>query len=700
MHQRRSDAASGRRPGSLAGQRPPPDADGRAGVRPPRVRGEHRSVGPAGLRRPHVLLSRRPPRAVALARSGRTRPRHPGSVGIGRDVRAGRGGPGGLLANLLASLDLAFTGGAPSCQADVGRRYVDLVDGRRQSPRGSLPRLHDRAAGRPGARDRRGRDTAAHLVTFRDWIRDYAAAHPQVRFVNVTGAGPAASRHGGRIEAGTPTISPLPCRPRTPRSIADTVRSVRAGAARQADKADVLARLSGASPLALLEGHAEPSAAAARLVVADLTNRIVSSATDAAAAAARRPRSPLRRRRPMPASRSGCRRRTRVARHRSESPGRVRSRGTAGSRARARASGRCARSGANATAAGSGRDAGGTIPGCTRRCLVRRAGGGPGPVAIRRTTARRERDRRAARRAQERRLADRARSAALRLLHDARRPPRRGHRDGTGSGRVFASSRTGRPGLAYLAMGSRGGGGARCRRRDRPFRELRARLVPAAPPDPARQWRPAGVARRGGSVRKGERRHGGPLPPRSRRDAGGDRPAHARSCDARPAAGRAGGAERLPSVRATRALEAGGLVSHAGAALVGDAGAPGPHRWRPARLPPRHAPERHAGTPDHLRRVRQLHRRRARAPRSRRGLAATDRRRDRLRPERPGGLELGWRKSSAVPPGARRASAGLGAPRGADAGPRRRRGLGRRRHAGRPLAMARGERSGTRRVGP
>ncbi len=68
-------------------------------------------------------------------------------------------------------------------------------------------------------------------------------------------------------------------------TIADTVRRVRAGAARQAGEADVLARLSGASPLALLEGHAEPSAAAARLAVAGLTNRIVASATGSAAAA-------------------------------------------------------------------------------------------------------------------------------------------------------------------------------------------------------------------------------------------------------------------------------------------------------------------------------------------------------------------------------------------------------------------------------
>ncbi len=97
---------------------------------------------------------------------------------------------------LFAGLDLAFTGGAPYCRQTsvddtwtwwtaAGDRLEDLY----RAYTTARPVVLERAI--EGGETR----TAAHLVTFRDWIRDYAAAHPHVRFVNVTGAG---ILHGGR----------------------------------------------------------------------------------------------------------------------------------------------------------------------------------------------------------------------------------------------------------------------------------------------------------------------------------------------------------------------------------------------------------------------------------------------------------------------------------------------------------------------
>jgi hypothetical protein len=184
---------------------------------------------------------------------------------------------------LFAGLDLAFTGGAPYCRqtalddiwtwwAAAGDRLEDLY-GAYTTAR---PVVLERAIEGGDTR------TAAHLVTFRDWIRDYAAARPHVRFVNVTGAG---ILHGTGIEAGSLADLASVMQTANAPTVADTVRGIRAAARPTAREADVIARLSRVSPLELLQGHSEPSAAAARIAVAELTNRTVSAATDPAAAA-------------------------------------------------------------------------------------------------------------------------------------------------------------------------------------------------------------------------------------------------------------------------------------------------------------------------------------------------------------------------------------------------------------------------------
>src|SRR6185436_11387632 len=66
-----------------------------------------------------------------------------------------------------------------------------------------------------------------------------------------------------------------------------TLRGIRAAARPRANAADVVARLSRAPALALLEGHSEAAAAAGRLAVGELIERIVTSPPGSAAPAAR-----------------------------------------------------------------------------------------------------------------------------------------------------------------------------------------------------------------------------------------------------------------------------------------------------------------------------------------------------------------------------------------------------------------------------
>ncbi|HWJ54969.1 MAG TPA: hypothetical protein VNR90_02110, partial [Vicinamibacterales bacterium] len=173
---------------------------------------------------------------------------------------------------VFAGLDLAFTRGQPYCrhtplddlwtwQVAAGDRIEDLWAAHRRW-RPTVP-----------ARAIEGGDTetVAHLVAFRDWIRDYAAARPHIRFVNATGAG---ILHGTGIE-----VAPLDDLARALGAangpdVAETVGQVRSSARPPAQAAGVLARVTAASPLDLLDGHSDPRAAAERIGLADVLERI------------------------------------------------------------------------------------------------------------------------------------------------------------------------------------------------------------------------------------------------------------------------------------------------------------------------------------------------------------------------------------------------------------------------------------------
>lgn len=187
---------------------------------------------------------------------------------------------------VFAGLDLAFTRGQTYCRhtplddlwtwrVAAGDRIEDLW----AAHRNARPIVMERAI--------EGGDTqtAAHLIAFRDWIRDYAAARPHIRFVNATGAG---ILHGTGIEVGSPGDLATSLRtPKTP-GITETVPRVRPRALPSAQQAGVIERVASASPLDLLAGHSAPQAAAERLDVAGM-QRVATVRTAPAAVALRQP---------------------------------------------------------------------------------------------------------------------------------------------------------------------------------------------------------------------------------------------------------------------------------------------------------------------------------------------------------------------------------------------------------------------------
>jgi hypothetical protein len=187
---------------------------------------------------------------------------------------------------VFAGLDLAFTRGQPYCrytplddlwawQVAAGHRLEDLWEAHRRW----RPMVLE------GAVEGGDTPTAAHLITFRDWIRDYATARPHVRFVNGTGAG---ILHGAGIDVAT-LDEVLAAAPVTGTAdIAGIVARIRAGAGQPVEPSTVLARLMSAPPLDLLAGHAAPQAAAGRVDWQELWKRVASQ--DVAPAAASQPR--------------------------------------------------------------------------------------------------------------------------------------------------------------------------------------------------------------------------------------------------------------------------------------------------------------------------------------------------------------------------------------------------------------------------
>ncbi len=102
----------------------------------------------------------------------------------------------GCPAVAFAGLDLAYTAGRPYCRGTVFEEAWawEITRGRTLQEHWDMVR-----STRPEVdeRDVHGNLTksAAHLLAFRDWIRETTAAHPGVRFANGTGAGVLHGRH-------------------------------------------------------------------------------------------------------------------------------------------------------------------------------------------------------------------------------------------------------------------------------------------------------------------------------------------------------------------------------------------------------------------------------------------------------------------------------------------------------------------------
>jgi hypothetical protein len=96
----------------------------------------------------------------------------------------------GCRAVAFAGLDLAYTGGQPYCRGTYFEELWawEIVRGKTLEEYWDAMRARRPIIDEP---DVHGRTTASadHLLAFRDWIREVAAAHPTVRFANTTGAG-------------------------------------------------------------------------------------------------------------------------------------------------------------------------------------------------------------------------------------------------------------------------------------------------------------------------------------------------------------------------------------------------------------------------------------------------------------------------------------------------------------------------------
>ena len=330
---------------------------------------------------------------------------------------------------VFAGLDLGVH--ARPARTAATRRSTTAGRGRwpRASPRGPVGGCIE--APRPIVMERaiEGGDTptAAHLVTFRDWIRDYATARPHLRFVNGTGAG---ILHGAGIDV---------------EGLSDLTSAMprRADAGHHRDHA-------GASGTVPLRRPRKPTSCRAspahRLSISSRgiqcrrqrrngrLRRVGGSDRRVA-----RP-GPRHRRRNggwAPAIRQGRRR----AHHsgypmpraalRALDPGHRETFDDIGQPDPARAReclGVALDALRNVLLQDLRCDAGGHVPRSPGGCVGRRPGRGPGRLAARRSPARRDCHRRTARGAPERRVADKARRPALRILQGARRSSRRSHR--------------------------------------------------------------------------------------------------------------------------------------------------------------------------------------------------------------------------------------------------------------------------------
>ena len=597
---------------------------------------------------------------------------------------------------IFAGLDLAFTRGQNYCRHtpldDLWTWRVaagDRLDDLWAAHRNARPIVMERAI--EGGET----PTAAHLVAFRDWIRDYAAARPHIRFVNGTGAGILRGT-GIEIAALGDLATSIPTT-KTP-DITQTVSRIRAAARPPAQEANVLARVAAVSPLELLEGHSAPEAAAERMDVAEV-QRIAILRTPPAAMTAHRglaqtfedglAGAPLF----LPDAARALR---------AIDPGQADAFVEMSERNPTRAR-ECLDQALEAIRNVLLRELNATQGGTYHDARANVWNHVPAVVQVEWPP-------------DVRPLVE----TATKAIHDAIRssdcPLRLNDRPSAyfmapSDPRVEVTPTGPSVGDAPVAPAQVGVGalvwqwahvaatvlGADATRR--PCHRLPASIRPTAAPVVTGPHRLESVARLRRRARSDSRRARRAVPPWPGRDARVERLAHPRPGIASRFECRAVDGAPFSSVRASLSLDARRrFFSHAARALVGHRGAGRPHRSRSRRVSPGHAPERDPRPPDPFRPVGQLCRRRARSRGSQRGVAATDRWRNRMRCERPVGVELGGRAIRAVPSGSGSVGSRVGPFRGADARPGRRRGVRVSRHDGRAVALARRGRSTARRV--
>jgi hypothetical protein len=174
---------------------------------------------------------------------------------------------------VFAGLDLAYTGACPYARhtmfEEIWARLI--VQGQRiedvwatWAPQEALVDESD-VNGRPVR-------TAHHLVAFRDWLREYAASHREVAFVNASGAG---ILHGPSIALAADLNSALPV---ATVDVAPRVAARCASSRPDASSPIALARaLADAEPVALLDGHSRAKEAEATLAPRALAAEIAAS---------------------------------------------------------------------------------------------------------------------------------------------------------------------------------------------------------------------------------------------------------------------------------------------------------------------------------------------------------------------------------------------------------------------------------------
>jgi hypothetical protein len=178
----------------------------------------------------------------------------------------------GCPAIAFAGLDLAYTLGRPYARGTVFEApwAWAIAEGGTLSEHWAI-QLRNRAV--VDEADVHGRRTtsAEHLLAFRDWIREVAAAHAEVRFANATDAG---VLHGSHIiqQPLSEFARGLPVVGRG--ALASTVRDACTSSVDRTLRARLAAHLARARPLDITRGHSDAVRAAEAHVTGELLTRI------------------------------------------------------------------------------------------------------------------------------------------------------------------------------------------------------------------------------------------------------------------------------------------------------------------------------------------------------------------------------------------------------------------------------------------